>query len=446
MTLLKASRFPSDPGRSGWYELLPPPAAAVVLESDIKADVAIVGGGFAGLSAARRLVQLDPAVRVVVLEAGRFAEGPAGRNSGFMIDLPHDLSSDTYAGPAAAADSAQTRMNRHAIRFAGEAAAEYDMGSGAYDPCGKVNGAASEAGDRHNRDYQHHLAALGEACEWLDETDMRKMTGISYYRSGLYTPGTVLLQPAAYIRQLAKGLARSSRSVQLFESSAVLSIANQSGHWVLKTAKGSVAADKVIMATNGHAESFGLYSRKLLHVITYASMTHPIKAQHLGGQSAWGLTPADPMGTTVRRIQTEAGARIIVRSRFTYNPSMQANDQKMSRIGQLHEQKFLGRFPGLASVGMAYRWGGHLCLSWNGVPAHGEIKKGLFSAVCQNGLGTAKGTLAGMSAAELVYGHRSDISQYMTSMPEPRTLPTQPLTTMGMEATLRWKEWRAGRE
>ncbi len=100
----------------------------------------------------------------------------------------------------------------------------------------------------------------------------------------------------------------------------------------------------------------------------------------------------------------------------------------------------------LAGIGMDYRWAGHLCLSWNGVPAHGEIEKGLFSAVCQNGLGTTKGTLAGMSAAELATGNDSDITRALAAMDPPKRLPHEPLAWLGAKASLRWKEWRAGRE
>jgi glycine/D-amino acid oxidase-like deaminating enzyme len=84
--------------------ILGPQGPARVLEGDRTADFVIIGGGFAGLSAARRLTQLQPKARIVVLEASRLAEGSAGRNSGFMIDLPHELASQ-FAGsiPAKAA-------------------------------------------------------------------------------------------------------------------------------------------------------------------------------------------------------------------------------------------------------------------------------------------------------------------------------------------------------
>jgi glycine/D-amino acid oxidase-like deaminating enzyme len=103
-------------GPAAWNEILGPGPPALPLEGAMTADVVIVGAGFAGLSAARRLRQLEPRARIVVLEAGRVAEGAAGRNSGFMIDLPHDLASEDYAGRGD--DRAMIALNRQAIGFA----------------------------------------------------------------------------------------------------------------------------------------------------------------------------------------------------------------------------------------------------------------------------------------------------------------------------------------
>jgi glycine/D-amino acid oxidase-like deaminating enzyme len=442
MTVYRARRLPRQPGPAGWNRLLAPPGPAKVLEADATADVAIIGAGFAGLSAARRLLQLDPGLTVAVLEAGRVGDGPAGRNSGFMIDLPHDLASESYAG-AGSGDVLQTRLNRVAIAFAAMAAGDYGLGPDTFDPCGKINAAATPAGDRHNRDYAAHLAGMDEAHRLLDAAEMEALTGTSYYSSGLFTPGTVMLQPAAYIRGLGDGIGKTA---DLYEESPVLEIARDGSGWRLTTPRAALRADKVILANNGHAESFGFFARRLMHVFTYASMTEPLPEDALGGAATWGVTPADPMGTTVRRIADSGGGRIVVRSRFTFNASMQVSDTAVAAAGRLHDRKYAERFPMLAGTGMAYRWAGHLCLSLNNVPAHGEVDSGVFSAICQNGLGTCKGTLAGMSAAEMVLGRQSEITQAFAAMDPPKRLPPAPLASIGANATLRWKEWRAGRE
>ncbi len=73
----------------------------------------------------------------------------------------------------------------------------------------------------------------------------------------------------------------------------------------------------------------------------------------------------------------------------------------------------------------------------------GDLGDGVFSACVQNGLGTARGTLSGIGAAELACGTRSDISDYFTEQEPPSRLPPRLFNLVGGNAFLRWKEWRA---
>ncbi|WP_428688491.1 FAD-dependent oxidoreductase, partial [Roseibium sp.] len=98
MTQRAAKTLPNLPGPAAWNRILPDQPPPTVLTEDVTADITIIGAGFAGLSAARRLLQIDSGLKITVLEADRIAEGSSGRNSGFMIDLPHELTSENYAG------------------------------------------------------------------------------------------------------------------------------------------------------------------------------------------------------------------------------------------------------------------------------------------------------------------------------------------------------------
>jgi len=203
---MKVSRLPKNPGPAAWDAILPTGRRYPELESARRADWLVVGAGFAGLAAARQLRQLHPKDDIVLLDARRIAEGPVGRNSGFMIDLPHNLVSEDYAG-AIETDRILTGMNRMAISFAQDAANDYGFASEAFVRSGKTNAAASDKGTAHNHAYAAHLSALGEAHELYDAARMKTLCGSSYYQSGLYTPGTAMLQPALYAREMAAGLA-----------------------------------------------------------------------------------------------------------------------------------------------------------------------------------------------------------------------------------------------
>lgn len=434
-------KLPVDTARSGWEALSKRLFPARSVEGDIEADWLVVGAGFGGLAAARRLAQLSPEARIVLLDATELALGPAGRNSGYMIDVPHNVSTGGYATGDATAIRQEMALNRHAIRFSQDAATEYGMSRQIFDPCGKINAAASESGEKQNADFARGLSQIGEPHEMLDSAQMRELTGTDYYRSGFYTAGTVLIEPAAFVRHYAAGL-RSK--VDIYENSPVLEVARQSGEWTARTPKGSVTAPKVILTVNGHIQNFGFFRGRLMHVFTYASMTRPFQAA--AGHDRWALLPADPMGATMRKVTHGDGSRIVFRSRFTYNPSMVTTDACLQRFVQSHRKGFDARFPDLAGLGFDYTWGGRLCLSWNSAPAFGEVDDGLYSACCENGLGTVKSTLAGMMAAELATGQRSTQLTSFMDHPKPTRLPPEPLAAIGATAVIRLQEFRAGRE
>lgn len=448
MINLTAERLPVHRGPAAWSAILPDQPPPERLEGDLAVDVAIVGSGFAGLSAARRLRQIDPKIRVAVLDAGRLAEGASGRNSGFMIDLPHDVSSEDYSGKEMSADQKTIALNRRAIAFARSAVEEYGIDPAFFDPAGKINGAASSKAHALNASYATHLRHLGEASEMLDETAMLEVTGSRHYRSGLYTPGTVMIQPAGYIRAVGAGLRKAG--VGVFEGSPVARIARSGQGWALTTPRGTVSATRVILANNGHLESFGFKRGRLMHIFLYASMTADLDRStlaRLGGQPRWGITPSDPMGTTMRRIDAaQGGNRIVTRTCATFLPGMVPSEAALARTARVHRKKFADRFPALAGVPMEYSWAGHLCLTWNGVSVMGELEPGLYAACGCNGLGTVRSTLMGIAVADLVAGRPSDISAHFLAEEAPARLAPSPFAGIGANLYLKWREWQARRE
>ncbi|QHG65651.1 NAD(P)/FAD-dependent oxidoreductase [Pseudomonas putida] len=438
-----ASKMPSHHGCSGWTEMLPPRVANAALDSAVTADVAIIGGGFAGLSAARQLTRRDPTLKVVLLEAGTVGEGASGRNSGFIIDLPHEVSAEGLGGGSLDRARRDITLYRTAIDMGRELAEEHGWSKEVFDTCGRFSVARGTQGDEHILSYARQLDALGEPYELLDTRQIGAVTGSPAYTSGLFMPGTVMIQPAAYVRRFANALAGALR---VYEQTPALSFKQVGGAWVIKTPKGVVTAGKIILANNGHAQSFGFFKGQLLHVFTYASLTERFDPKRLPGQRTWAATPALPMGTTVRRISDGDGDRILVRWRYSYNPSLTIGDSQVDSAGRVHDGKFLTRFPSLKGLRMEYRWGGPMALTWNSVPAFGEVDRGVFAACGCNGLGASKSSAAGIAAADQALGVRSELVEIFSGFDKPRQLPPQPFLTIGAKANMKFKEWRAGDE
>jgi glycine/D-amino acid oxidase-like deaminating enzyme len=355
----------------------------------------------------------------------------------------HALPSEDYAG--AGDDQAVISLNRQAQSFAKDAVDDYGIDGNFFDPAGKINGAASQHAHLHNQSYAKHLTHLGETWQMLDAKQMAEITGSQHYLSGLYTPGTVMLQPAGFVRGMAAGLQR--QNVTIYEDTPVTALRRAAPGWIVETPKATLTAGKVILTVNGHLQSFGFEQNRLMQLFLFAVMTKELSADELrliGGQPRWGVTPSDPMGTTMRRIDTgQGGNRIIVRTCASLRPGMKASAADMRRAEAVMRRKFDQRFPQAAGMPMDHRWAGHLCLSLNGVAVMRELDQNLFSGCVQNGLGTARGTLTGIAAAELACGESGPITSYFAAEDRPKKLPPRPFQQIGANSILRFREWRA---
>ena len=94
MTIKQISHFPVNDNSNGWSRILPPRTPKAPLTGQQTADWVVIGGGYAGLAAARRLAENRPDDEIILLEAGEIGENASGRNSGFAIDLPHVVGSN----------------------------------------------------------------------------------------------------------------------------------------------------------------------------------------------------------------------------------------------------------------------------------------------------------------------------------------------------------------
>lgn len=439
---LKCKRLPQEDGHCGWYETLPVAPRSTPLNGTVRADWVVLGAGLAGLAAARRIAELQPNASIALVDARRVGFGAAGRNSGFMVDLPHDLSSHDYTGDQRR-DHQQIRLNRGAIDYMRTIVQRHNIACDWLEQ-GKFHGAVEAHGLRALEAFSKGLHALGEPHQELDALAMKAATGSDFYRAGLHAPGCVLVQPAALTRGLGQTL---PENVQLFEDSPVHNIEVGKPHR-LTTDAGQLEAPRLVLTNNAYAAQFGQFGLKgrILPVYTYGSLSRRLsdnEQKELGGNESWGLIPANPMGTTVRRM---GDGRICIRNSFTYNPNLRTSARRLARVRAVHQRAFERRFPMLPEVDMEYTWGGALCVTRNGGTPFGELAPGVFSAVCQNGLGLTRGTISGKLIAEYALGVESELLNIMLEQPQPVANPPEPILGMGVRSTLAWKERQAGKE
>ncbi|MFS2013023.1 NAD(P)/FAD-dependent oxidoreductase [Azospirillum sp. CT11-132] len=434
------TRLPADDSTNGWSRILPRRTPRPSLDGHIRADWVVVGAGYAGLAAARRLAENRPHQTVVVLEAQQAGEGASGRNSGFAIDLPHTVGSSLEE-----LESSHRSMNlaRAGIAYLKRQVDGHGIACD-WSLRGKYHAAVSEKGVAEVlTPLAKELDALGEPYRWVDRDALRKDLGSPHFSAAIHTPGCVLLNPAALCRGLADSL---PANVRLHENTPVTQVDYRNGV-TLTTPGGSVSAPKMILAVNGFAEKFGFYKRRLLVFAAHASLSRPLSPDEraaLGGVENWGLTPANAFaGITMRRTSDH---RILIRQNIHFCPGFRQSDERRRAIGAGHKRLFDQRFPMLPDVGMEHTWTGYICLSRNGAPGFARVAPDVYAAVCQNGVGVAKGTIGGVLAADMACGEDNPLIADMESLGAPTGLPPRPFLDLGVRSRFAWELWRARAE
>jgi glycine/D-amino acid oxidase-like deaminating enzyme len=427
--------LPRDDATNGWTAILPPVAPSRRLAGAETADYAVVGAGFAGLAAARRLAELQPHRRIVLLEAQRIGDCSSGRNSGFIIDLPHET--ESLGSEAFDLQQRVLRLNRFAIARLRSLVKDHGIDCD-WAECGMYRGAVEPRAVRFLDPYAAMIGRLGLTCRRLDRHELKTRLGTSHYCEAVHSVGTVLVQPAALVRGLARTL---PGNVELFEQSPVLGF--ESGQDIrLTTFAGSLKAAKVILAVNGLVSSFGHYRRHLFNLGLWASLTRRLTERELaslGSEKSWGMTPADVRGGITMRLT--ASGRLLVRAITYSEPCYRPHTENQAAMRGEHRRILERRFPELAPIDIEHTWTGFVSKTWNAAPVFGKLAPNVFSACVQNGVGCARGTYQGELAADLLLGNDHELLRDMLAHGRPTPLPPQPFTRWGVSARIQWLEW-----
>lgn len=429
----RITHFPKNDRTLGWSAVLPARQPKAALKGDITADVVVIGGGFAGLGAARRLAELDPSLHVVVVEADLCGEGASGRNSGFAIDLPHNVGSSLEE---LAKGRAYLRLSRGGIASLRETVERHGIQCD-WSEDGKFHTASSDRGRREVLEpTTQELDRLGEEYRWLDRAECEARLGTPHFAAAVHTPGTVLLNPSALNRGLADSL---PASVTLYENTPVTE-ADFGPTVTLKTPQGSIRAGKAIIAVNGFAMRFGFWKGKLLNFAAHASLSRVLTAEEqarIGNIAPWGSTPANAFAGITMRYTNDR--RILIRQNIHFQPSMQVSAALQEKVRREHQRLFDIRFPRLRGVTMEHTWTGFICLSRNGSPGFGQVAPNVWSAVCQNAVGVTKGTISGRMAATMALGMDDPLLGDMIGLGQPNAVPPRPFLDIGVRARFAWE-------
>ncbi|MCP8896844.1 FAD-binding oxidoreductase [Shinella daejeonensis] len=382
---------PISPGIS-WYETTVDARPEYApLDGSTTTDVAIVGGGFTGLQAAYTLARKG--VGVVLIDAHRFGDGASGRNGGQLGTgqraEPAELEAQLGFERSKALFDLAENAKRYILDFARERDLDIEYMPGQLNVCHKKS---------YEKDYREAPAIAErygyEHVSFMDQAETRERVGSSFYLFGLRDTGTGHIHPMKLVVGIAS--AASAAGAVLHEQTPALKIARSDGKAVITTSRGTIRADRALIACNGHIGDLEPQTAaRVMPIRSFIGATPVLDAFPSiipGGESI-----ADSR-FVVRYFRKSRDGRLLFGGREAYTAD---NPRDISR----HIRRQIAEiYPELGEIDIAHAWGGSVGITLPRQPFVREVMPGITSIGGFSGHGVMLSNYCGKLYAEEATG------------------------------------------
>jgi gamma-glutamylputrescine oxidase len=412
-----------------WRETASPAADVEELDSSVSADVAIIGAGYTGLSAALRAIERN--LHPVIIEASEVGFGASGRNGGVVSTKFRVSLSDM-------AKRHGTEIARRMSRLGHEA---MDCVEHYVESCGIATAGFAKTG---NLRCAHNALALERLVEEaktarntfgddgltiFDRHETAAETGSTDFVGGVLNSHAGVIHPLNYVRGL--GSAVRNRGGRIFERSPVLSVKREGSGVELIAPRGMVKAKRLIIATNGYSDVTPATSAARTAVIPFRSAM--IATEPLPNEAFDTLVPRGRSYSETRRMMRwfrRIDDRLLFGGRGAFGKTdsqaaFNALELAMKRI-----------FPRLATTTITHRWSGLVAMTLDSLPQIGRLDPQTAYSVGYNGTGIAMASLLGRHALDLVLGEEPDLA--LMRRKEPQAIPFYFLREPAVRAVAGW--------
>jgi glycine/D-amino acid oxidase-like deaminating enzyme len=425
-----------------WLDDLPERPSYPRYSGSASVDLAVVGGGYAGLWTALQAKQRDPDARVALLEAKTLGWAASGRNGGFCeASLTHGEVNGENRFPQELEQL--NRLGQENLDEIEQTVRELGLDCD-FERTGSLAVAVEE--------YQLgelRAAHNGTTELYLDAEAMRAELNSPSYLGGLWsTRATAMVHPAKLVMELARACAEAG--VEIFEHSPVSGLDSElrGGPVIVTTAHGFLNADRVALATNAFPSLLKRYRLHTVPVYDYVLMTEPLSAEQLAGIGWTRRQGVADLGNQFHYYRLSADNRILwggYDAIYHYGGRIRSKYEDRPETFERLARHFFTTFPQLEGVRFTHRWAGVIDTSSRFCAFFGQARQGRVAyAAGFTGLGVGATRFAANVMLDRLAGIETERTslEMVRSMPVP--FPPEPAAYAGVQAS-RWALGRADR-
>ena len=420
-----------------WIKDLNPRLNIEVLEKNEDCEWLIVGAGYTGLSAARKLSQLHPDQKIILVDAQLAGEGASSRNSGYLVDTT--LNDGFTSNKDLKNYKIKSDIYNLGIKQIKKFIKEYQVDCD-WNESGKFFASSKNKDKEILKNFSNVLSQLGFEHNLLDSKELSKRLGTSFYNIALFTKGGVLLHPGKLVRAMIDIL---PVNIQLLENSTLIKWSKKNDIIYCYFKNGIIKTKKIIFATNGFLKSLGIKSNYNFPITLTASMTRSLTDEEyksIGEPKEWGVLPVRPMGATVRMTKNR---RILIRNTAEVYSPFQMSRSVLNKRSSKQRIGIKKRFPQLPDDIIQSSWSGVVSRTRNSSQIFEKIDENIYVAGCYNGSGIGVGTLFGEQIAIKASNGTSEEIKIIESRNKPNWLPPQPFLDIAVKTKLFYERLKA---
>jgi gamma-glutamylputrescine oxidase len=390
-----------EPNDSFWARVQPPQNPK--LGTNLTVDVAVLGGGLTGLSAAYFIRRLSPHKSVVVLEARGCGNGASGRNGAMVLTMTADRFMNFGSDPSV--DKRIYDLTVENIRFL----AQFSAATGVdceLDIHGALQVLNSDSDVREAQAYVRKARSLGMPVEFWDAQRTASALGTSVYAGGFFDPNGGHIHPMKLV-QVFKAAAEGAGAT-IYENTMANGVEPGAEHLISTNDGRTVRAKSLVLATNAFTPGLGFLRNSIVPLHEYIAITQPFSEQELT-EIGWRLrVPFNDSRTETFYLGLTRDRRIHIGGgtpRYAFNNRARDGGELRLRVSQLHRE--LARiYPNLAGIEFVQSWEGVIDWSLNASPSVGCIgrQKNIFYGIGYSGHGVNLTSIFGRIIADLEAG------------------------------------------